>query len=63
MSMTCICVLTQDARQRDHYTKLFGLCPLPSNDRLETRTPTALPQEQHGINVMVKVVELRWVWQ
>ena len=55
-------LIMQDARQRDHYTKLFSLCPLPSGEPVETRTPTALPQEQHGIKVMIKVVDIRWVW-
>ena len=56
--------LMQATRQRDHYTKLFGLCPLPSIDNaLETRTPAPLPQEFNEVRVLVKVLDLRWVWQ
>ena len=52
----------QVARTRDRYTKLFGLYPLPSRDSaLETRTPAPLPREHHGLKLLVKVVELRWV--
>jgi len=55
--------LVQVARQRDRYTKLFGLYTLPSRDGvLETRTPAPLPQEQHGLRVLVKVMDLRWAW-
>ena len=56
-------VFVQVARQYDRYTKLFGLYPLPSRDSvLETRTPAPLPQEQHGLRVLVKVIDLRWEW-
>ena len=58
---TFVCVV-QVARARDRYTKLFGLYPLPGRDTaLETRFPAPLPLEHHGLKILVKVVELRWV--
>ena len=62
-SMSCMASLLQVARQRDRYTKVFGLYALPSRDSvLETRAPAPLPQEQHGLRVLVKVMDLRWAW-
>ena len=34
---------------------------MPNHDKT-TRTPAPLPQEQHGLSVLVNVLDLRWVW-